>query len=456
MLWLTLQQLKSGDPEKRRQAVERLGSLQSARALDGLAKAATDDDTKVRVAAVAAIGGIEDDRIVELLLQAFRDPQPEVRQAVLGQLKDDGSERVKTVLVGALRDSDGGVRARAARLLENSSWHPADIEDEVWLAIARGQLKRAAELGAVAIRPLESILQDGTSRLHVAAIEALGSIGDERVIKLLVRALRSPDHTVCLAAISALANTGGAGIVNDLAPLLKHKDHRIRAAGIEALARLDAPFYAGQFRELLRDPTWDVRCAAASALARVQDPSIVDALIAALKDQNEDVRCAAASSLGRIGDARAIGPLVLALKDSETNVRKNAGGALTVIDAKWAESEAARKQAPELRTSLSSADWFVRNAAASILKQLGENQVQTGDQPDAEMATPARRRQQVVLAAFLDMLQDADEDLRLAAAHSLGRIRDNGARAPLMSALSDTDTAVRRVASEALANLGVE
>jgi HEAT repeat protein len=305
---------------------------------------------------------------------------------------------------------------------------------------------------------LESILHDESAGgMHITAIEALGSIPDERVIKSLVRALRSADQTVCLAAIGALANAGGANIVSELTPLLKHRDNRIRAAAIEALARFDAPARAEEFRKLLRDPTWDVRCAAAEALAKAPDPATVDALIGALKDPYEDVRCAAATSLGRIKDARAIGPLALALKDPGTSVRQTAGGALAQIDPKWAGSDAARKLAPDFRSSLTSTDWFVRNAAASVLKQLGEDKSQAAAvQSGTEMFTPARRRQQVVVGAFVGLLQDDDSDLRLAAALSLGQLRDHQARSPLMSALSDTDPLVRHAATEALANLGVE
>jgi HEAT repeat protein len=458
MLWLILQQLKSGDPERRRQAVERLGALQTPRALESLSRATHDNDPRVRVAAVMALGAMEDDRAREPLLRAFGDPQPEVRLAVISQLKEVRSERVTSLLVSALRDSDAVVRARSARLLEKSSWHPTEVEDEVWLAIGHGQLSRAAGHGAIAIRPLESILQDTSAGdMHIAAIEALGSIPDERVIKSLVRTLHSNDHTVCLAAIGALANAGGQNVVNDLAPLLKHKDNRVRAAAIEVMARFDSPSQAEEFRSLLRDPTWDVRCAAAAALARATDRATVDALVAALKDPYEDVRCAAANSLGRIRDVWGIGPLVLALKDPETTVRKTAAGALAQIDPKWTESEAARKMIPDLKSSLASSDWFVRNAAGSALKQLGEDKSPAAAaRPGAEIATPARQRQQVVLSAFTALLQDVDGDLRLAAALSLGQLRDPQARSPLMSALSDTDPLVRSAATEGLANLGVE
>ncbi len=73
-----------------------------------------------------------------------------------------------------------------------------------------------------------------------------------------------------------------------------------------------------------------------------------------------------------------------------------------------------------------------------------------------EVATPGRRRQQVVLGAFTALLQDGDPDLRLAAAVSLGQTRDPQGRSPLMTALSDTDALVRHAATEALLNLGLE
>ncbi len=361
MLWLILQQLKSQDAEKRRAAVERLGQMQSPRALPGLAKATSDSDPhtdgrgrRPREGSAAEASAME--------LPNARAERPERGSAAGGRQPVESisaGERATGVLVSALHDSDAVVRARAARLLEHRAWHPDEVEDEVWLAVARGKLAQAAGLGAAAIRPLESILQDDSAgSLHIAAVEALGTIPDERVIKCLVRLLRSGDQTVVSSAIGALVNAGGPEIVNDLAPLLKHKNNQIRSDAVEALARFDVPRWAEDFRALLRDPTWDVRPrAAANALAKAADTATVDALIMALKDQYEDVRSAAANSLGRIKDARAIGPLVLALKDAGGNVRRFASAALAQIDPNWAESDAARDLVPDLRSSLASPDW---------------------------------------------------------------------------------------------------
>jgi HEAT repeat protein len=90
-----------------------------------------------------------------------------------------------------------------------------------------------------------------------------------------------------------------------------------------------------------------------------------------------------------------------------------------------------------------------------VLEQLGERPAAGIQMPDTNIATPARRRQQAVLTAFTDLLRDADADLRLAAAESLGRLGDAQGRSALMTALSDADKAVRLAAAQALADLGV-
>jgi HEAT repeat protein len=249
--------------------------------------------------------------------------------------------------------------------------------------------------------------------------------------------------------------SGGKGVESELAPLLKHKDHRIRVAAVDAFARLDVQQNADVLRSLLRDPTWDVRSAVAAALCKVKDAATADALIAALQDQNGDVRGAAATSLGRIGDVRAIGPLVLALKDGDSNVRKMAAVALAALDTHWADTEDARNAAPQLRSALTSGDWFVRRAAALALEQMGEK-AKSAEQAATEIATPARRRQQALISLFEELLRDSDADLRLAAAQSLGQIGEGRARSSLMTAMTDADDAVRRAANEALAQLHSE
>jgi HEAT repeat protein len=97
----------------------------------------------------------------------------------------------------------------------------------------------------------------------------------------------------------------------------------------------------------------------------------------------------------------------------------------------------------------------VRRVVSDALEKMGERQTPAAGMPDTDMATPARRKQQAVLSTFTELLRDADADLRLAAAESLGRLGDAQARSLLMVALTDSDNAVRVAATQALADMGV-
>lgn len=453
-LWPILQQLKSADPEKRLQAVARLAESEGFDSFEGLSKAAVDDDSRVREAALIALGGVGDSRATELYLGAMRDRDAKVRQAAVGYLRDDGGEKIHDAVSQALRDSDPVVRALAARFLQRSAWRPKDADDEICLAVAHGEFVRAASLGPGAIGPLERVLEGGGFSQQAAAAEALGTIKDERVLPPLRRASKSLDHVVCLAAIGALANAGRPDVLNDLVPLFKHNDHRIRAAAIEAATRFDCRNHVDVLRTGLRDSKWEVRCAAADALGKVKDSPATDALIPLLKDQSPDVRAAAAAALGNIGDSRVIEVLVPVLTDTESSVRTAAAAALTRIDANWASSEPAQKLLPQLETGLVTGDWASRRAAAYALEQLGKRHKALDLSGTTKFTRSERRKQQAILAAFTDLLRDADADLRLAAVDSLAKLGGAEIRSPLMTALSDIDELVKLTAAQALADLG--
>lgn len=452
-LWPILQQLKSADPEKRLQAVARLAETEGTDSFEGLAKAAVDTDSRVREAALISLGGVSGPQATELHLAAMRDRDPKVRQAAVGYVRDDGSEKTQNAVSSALRDSDPVVRALAARFLQRSGWRPKDADDEICLAVGHGDFVRAASLGAGAIEALERVLDGGGFSQRAAAAEALGAIRDERALPPLRRASKCSDHVVCLAAIGALANTGRPDVINDLVPLFKHNDHRIRAAAIEAAARFDCRGHVSILCKSLRDSRWEVRSAAADALGKVKDPSTVDALILLLKDQSPEVRAASAAALGNIGESRLIEVLVPLLTDTESTVRSAVAAGLARIDADWALSDPARKLAPQLQKALATGDWASRKAAAYALDQLGKRH-KAPDLSNTNLPTPARLKQQTVLAVFTALLRDADADLRLAAVDSLAILGGAEIRSPLMTVLSDTDELVKLAAGRALADLG--
>ncbi len=231
------------------------------------------------------------------------------------------------------------------------------------------------------------ILGDESSAGRVAAVEALGAVGDAAAWPVLLDALRD-------------------------------KNWYVRVAAAEALRKASIPTVAGLF-EALSEWDWDVRAAAARALKQIGDTA-VPGLLEALRSKEWSVRRGAAEALREIGDPAAVPGLVDSLRDEDSLVRRAAAEALG-----WIRDTAA---VPGLLRVLRDEDWRVRRAAARALWQIG---------------TPA-------VKGLVDALHDPTTDVRSSAAEALGAIGDSSAVPGLVEALRDVDALVRCSAAEAL------
>jgi HEAT repeat protein len=233
---------------------------------------------------------------------------------------------------------------------------------------------------------------------------------------------------------------------------LRDKDHHVRSAAVEALGRIaDMRLLEPISEHLLEDGSWEVRKFSVEALGRLTHDRATDLLARALKDADHDVRQTAANALGLIPDQRCIPPLVLALKDENSSVRQAAKAALRQIDRQWELSPAVESVIPQLEAAISDRDYWVAQSAADAIAKINDMRLRFAEpSPDAD---PAIQRQNQAIALLIDTLQDADRDLRQAAAEALGRIVDDKVVIPLVSALDDQDQWVGRAAALALNHL---
>ena len=202
---------------------------------------------------------------------------------------------------------------------------------------------------------------------------------------------------------------------------------------------------------MIDDPAWDVRRSVVEALGNLQKGPATEALITRLKDPDTDVRESAALALGRTHDPSAIRPLILAIKDPETIVRSAAALALRRLDPQWHQSAAAQEAVPELRAALKNKEYWVRQSAAEVLAQIGAKQLYANS--ESGVTNPAQHKRLATVEILAETLDDADPDLRLAAAEALGRVGDSRAREALSRALEDLEATVRAAAGRALATL---
>ncbi len=111
------------------------------------------------------------------------------------------------------------------------------------------------------------------------------------------------NERVRVAAVIAIGNIGDLASVETLSNLLADHNDRIRAAAAQALGRIGDSSAASRVAALLQDNVEDVRIQSARALGRLQAESTLPGLVACLKDRSWSVRFRAAESLVRFGDS---------------------------------------------------------------------------------------------------------------------------------------------------------
>ncbi|MDZ7689093.1 MAG: HEAT repeat domain-containing protein [Halobacteriales archaeon] len=137
-------------------------------------------------------------------------------------------------------------------------------------------------------------------------VEALGRIGDERAVDVLIDELGNNDTK--MEAMDALGRIGSEEATDELVEMLEPEEEgsgtHVRAKAAETVGQIGDEAAVGALVENLEDESARVRGTAADALARigVDDEGAVDALADLLEDEPEEsVRLSAAKALREIG-----------------------------------------------------------------------------------------------------------------------------------------------------------
>lgn len=176
--------LEDDDPNVRESAVKVAGYFGYPECVELLLERCMDEDERVRRAAIEHLPFIEDERATPALVRALRKETPKVRAAAAGALALAEGAEVAASLIDALADEDSWVRYFAARSL--------------------GRLKVAQSADALAALARD----DKAHHVRIAAVEALGNIGGETLVRAVTPLLKSDDPDLARVAASALGMTG--------------------------------------------------------------------------------------------------------------------------------------------------------------------------------------------------------------------------------------------------------
>jgi HEAT repeat protein len=96
------------------------------------------------------------------------------------------------------------------------------------------------KLGPSAVDYLIINLRDSDKKVRLAAVDALGEIGDRRAYEHLVRMLGDPDHDVRFACVVALGAMGDEQAMGPLTVACNDTNGFVRAVAQEILEKLKA------------------------------------------------------------------------------------------------------------------------------------------------------------------------------------------------------------------------
>ena len=171
-------------------------------------------------------------------------------------------------------------------------------------------------LGTIATLPLITALNHRKTAVRLGAIEALGTIRDQRSGKSLIYLLEQDENVeVRWVAALALGNLGSPEAINPLVRALKDPDRYIRYGAAQALQSLawvpqtdtERAYYSIAFQD------W-------KHVAQI-GAGATGPLIETLQDQNATTRAEVVEVLGEIGDTPSQRACELVLKDPSSTVR---------------------------------------------------------------------------------------------------------------------------------------
>jgi HEAT repeat protein len=514
--------LSDRDARLRAAACELIEASPTPASVQALGRVLSDAQAGVRKAAAQAMGSSGLSDTVAPLLGHLDDGSAAVRLEVVRALGRVGDRRAVVPLVSKLQDQEADVRREAARALGQLgdaratatlmlALGDASLAVRVQALDALGRLRADEATAAIAALFAEGDDDSGMGSqaaqgpLHDAALRALGRIGSQAAIKLLVEALEREgpvplDEARGAPVREALVLTGKAGLAALMAALDGSPSERLASAsalavgrlgdrqGLDAVVRaaqrgavaldaaLDALSELGDARALsfvlehLDHPDPRVRQLVIAAASRLLEPSERDGrAVDVVRERVVNLRApigeriALVKLLGRTGSTRALGLLLplarggsksgpVALKTAVVEALGTLGvSSPEVDDALLAHIGAS---SPRLRAAAATSLGRVGGdrAAFKLLYRLGVSAEQDRAALGVALSGAlARSKSPRLMAPVTAALASAPEGVRDALFEGLGRMQTREAGALLATLRSSAEVDDRRKIAEALA-----
>ncbi len=378
-----------------------------------------DCDEDVRRLAVERVGALPLDEALPLLVERLGDASWRVRKVAVERLVAcPDSERIASVLITALGDGENPGRRNAA-------------------------VEALVHCGPRVVPGLLAATASDDIDVRKLVVDALAGIADARSTDTLVDLLGDPDPNVRAAAADALGAIGGEGVAEALLALAVRdgEDQLVRFSALHALGSLEAPVQARDLAPVLDDPI--LRAAGLDLLGWQDDAEAVAVLLKGLTANSRSSRESAMRSLlrllSRVDDARAerlveeireVAAASRSLVESAIDRLPDADLSTRLVIIQFLGLLRAEEAAVPIL--LAGRDEALAQVSLATLEDMGEMAQRAVDAAWPQLDTQARRDACVLFgssggepgaARLLAALEDAEPELRIAAARSIGRCR---------------------------------
>lgn len=337
--------------------IDSLGERRERGAISELARRLTDPDAKVAGSAAAALGKIGGTPAVEAL-KAARPKVPAAVQRVIAnallrcaeQLRLEGQATEAAVLYQELYDS---AEAEAVRIAAYRGWVLAAGDRAMALvgqALREGD--RAAQLAALSLvreipgrgatEALALLLEKTSPPIQVALLEALRQRSDPAGMEAIaVVADQNPEAMVRIAALRALGELGDASMVPLLARRSAEATGEEQEAARQALAQLGRGGVSQAILDFLGKAPLPVQVELVHVLAARSDRSALPTLLQMAQGPDETLQVASLEALGALStDSDGAALIGLLVRTRTAAAREAAEAALQAVSGRSKQPQA--------------------------------------------------------------------------------------------------------------------
>lgn len=381
--------------------------------------------------------------------------EPLSAQALIAKLAEGRNERERNTTVDQLVKLGASAVPDLKEALKDKNW--------------RVQWGSAIALGMIGDKssgpPLIEVLRNGSDPGKRGAATALGLLKDTSAVRYLLEAMYGVNG---MAAVEALGLIGDTGVSPMLIRFMEDStDNDEKRVAAEALGRLKDPSAIPVLIDGIKSSSWQVQGPAKWALTSIGKPA-APALIEALKIEKGDAGRLAAEALGEMKEPTAVQPLVTALKTSKSvPTRVAAAASLGAIKDPAAIAPLIEAFEDKGEYTVEFVWKGVRNTSSDALSEFGEGALPAlhetlktakGERLELTCSPILKIKSKTSIRPLIDvMLGFADADAeKIPLVKTLGQMGDKLAAPTIIELMKSKEVKIRLEAAAALGNIADE